>query len=67
MINIIINGEDKSIPADFTVSNLIEHLSLENKRLAIEVNLEIVPKSNYDQCKLSRGDKIEIVHAIGGG
>jgi sulfur carrier protein len=66
-MNIIINGESKTVPNYFTAAQLIEHLGLQGKRLAMEVNLEIVPRSTYEIHQFGEGDKIEIVHAIGGG
>jgi sulfur carrier protein len=66
-MNIIINGEPKTVPNDFTAAQLIDHLGLQGKRLAMEVNLEIVPRSMYTTHRFAEGDKIEVVHAIGGG
>ena len=66
-MKIIVNGEPRAVPDNFTAARLIEHLELNGKRLAMEVNLEIVPRSTYETHLFSEGDKIEIVHAIGGG
>ena len=66
-MNIVVNGEVKNVAAEFTLQQLIEQLNLGGKRLAIEVNLEIVPRSHYAEHALNDGDRIEIVHAIGGG
>jgi len=66
-MEIQINGESRQVQDECTVAQLLESLSLANKRLAFEVNLEIVPRSDYAQHTLSEGDRIEIVHAIGGG
>ena len=50
----------------WTIKNLIEHLSVDG-RYAIEINKNIIPKSQYSKIKINLGDKIEIVKAIGGG
>ncbi|MDM8568344.1 sulfur carrier protein ThiS [Thiotrichales bacterium HSG1] len=67
MSEILLNGKSKQITNGFTVMALIKDLALENKRLAVEINQEIVPKSQFEQCILAHGDKVEIIHAIGGG
>ena len=66
-MNITLNGESKEIPDGTTAAQLVEFLELRGKRLAIEINEEIVPRSTYSVCRLSPGDHVEIVHAIGGG
>lgn len=66
-MEIYLNGELKSVADNLTISNLIEDLSLENKRFAVEVNLDIIPRSQFEQFKLKNQDKVEIVQAIGGG
>lgn len=66
-MNIQLNGESRDIPASSTAQDLVELLELTGKRLAMEVNLEIVPRTTYAEHALHAGDKIEIVHAIGGG
>jgi sulfur carrier protein len=67
MIEIFLNGKAHSVEEECSVATLIEKLDLKNKRLAVEVNLEIVPRSQFEQRRLLTGDKIEIVHAVGGG
>lgn len=67
-IQLTINGKQRTFEAGiFTVENLITSLGLEGKRLAIECNGEIVPRSQFVQTQLSEGDKLEIVGAVGGG
>lgn len=61
------NGEVRQVPEDMTVAQLLEDMVLTGKRLAVEVNLEIVPRSTHGVRKLQAGDRVEIVHAIGGG
>ena len=66
-MEIKLNGLPKQIPDDVTAAQLIDILQLTGKRLAVEVNEEIVPRSTYEGYKLKHGDQVEIVHAIGGG
>jgi len=66
-MNIIVNGESQSLEADASLEQLLEILGLTGKRIAVEVNRNIVPRSDYDNFKLSDNDSIEIVNAIGGG
>ena len=66
-MNIFLNGEPREAGVQITLSILVSELSLTSKRLAIEVNEEVVPRSRYEEFALSEGDKVEIVHAIGGG
>jgi thiamine biosynthesis protein ThiS len=62
-----INGESRSFPDGLTVATLIGHLGMKTDRVAVELNLEIVPRSNWDSTHLKDGDKLEIVHFVGGG
>jgi thiamine biosynthesis protein ThiS len=66
-MDIFLNGEIQPVEENCTIAALIRKLNLENKRLAIEVNLEIVPRSQFEQQVLAAGDRVEIVQAIGGG
>jgi sulfur carrier protein len=66
-MEITLNGEPKQIPTGTTAARLIELLDLSGRRLAVEVNEEIVPRSTYYGYTFQPGDKVEIVHAIGGG
>jgi len=66
-MEIFINGEPRQVAESLHISKLVEMLDLTNRRIAVEVNLEIVPRSTYATHQLQAGDKIEIVHAIGGG
>ncbi|MFZ3088852.1 MAG: sulfur carrier protein ThiS [Methylotenera sp.] len=63
-----INGKPRSFDAtNFTVADLVQHLDLVGKRLAVERNGEIVPRSQFSSTQLADGDKLEIVGAVGGG
>ena len=66
-MNVHVNGKIESLPTDCSISTLIEQMDLEGKRIAVELNLDIVPKSEHLQTQLKEGDVVEIVHAIGGG
>jgi thiamine biosynthesis protein ThiS len=67
MMQVTLNGDELQIANDCTVSRLLEQLQIGRERVAVEVNLQIVPKSAYDFHTLAAGDKIEIVHFVGGG
>jgi sulfur carrier protein len=62
-----VNGAATDLPPGFTARQLLERLELAGKRVALEVNGEIVPRSAHGTHQLQDGDKVEIVHAIGGG
>ncbi|MBB5319784.1 sulfur carrier protein ThiS [Marinobacter oulmenensis] len=66
-MQIQLNGETIELPAGSTVAVLIEKLALAGKRLAVEVNEDIVPRSQHPEFILDDGDRVEVVHAIGGG
>ncbi|MEK7265312.1 MAG: sulfur carrier protein ThiS [Pseudomonadota bacterium] len=66
-MELIINGESARYDGLRTVSDLVAALGLEPKKLAVELNRAIVPKSAYGATPLSNGDTLEIVHFVGGG
>ncbi|MDI9244192.1 sulfur carrier protein ThiS [Marinobacter sp. CHS3-4] len=66
-MQIQVNGEPMELNDGATVSDLIQRMALEGKRLAVEVNEDIVPRSEHPQFTFSEGDRVEVVHAIGGG
>ena len=66
-IKIKINGKSKTLIKEYKLSNLIKKLKIPVKKVAIELNQEIVDKKNISKIKLKNNDKIEIVHFIGGG
>jgi len=66
-MRLTINGELRDLATAATVQELLSALELDARKIAIELNREIVPRSAYDATALSDGDKIEIVHFIGGG
>lgn len=66
-IQITLNGEPRQLPSQLTAQELVAMLNLQGKRLAMEVNQEIVPRSRFGDYRLAHGDTVEIVFAIGGG
>lgn len=66
-MQIQLNGEARRIEKEVTVAGLIETLGLAERRIAVEVNENIVPRSAHPAMYLADGDRVEIVHAIGGG
>ena len=66
-MRLTINGEERDFDAPLTVEDLLSRIGIESRKVAVERNLEIVPKSDYAGVGLSDGDKLEIVHFIGGG
>jgi len=66
-MNITVNGTANEYPDKLSASELLRSLGLADKRLALEINEEIVSRSTYDSHVINPGDRVEIVHAIGGG
>lgn len=62
-----LNGEPYAIAPGLTAADLVEQLGLSGRRIAVEINEQIVPKSQLAATSLADGDQIEVVHAIGGG
>jgi sulfur carrier protein len=67
MIEIELNGDTRQVPKGSTLNDLVTKLGLTGKRIAVEYNLEILPKSEHADTLLQVSDRVEIVHAIGGG
>jgi thiamine biosynthesis protein ThiS len=66
-LNITLNGDMRAIPDGLSVDGLLRHLGIESKKVAVERNLEIVPKSAFQATHVAEGDRLEIVAFIGGG
>ena len=66
-MKLIINGEEKQFDAVSTLASLIEQLGIKGDRVAVELNRDIVSRSKWAETKLQDGDKLEIVHFVGGG
>lgn len=67
MIKLTINGQPQQFESPLNVSQLVEHLALQGKRIAIERNGEIIPRSQFSEQQLMSGDQLEVVVAVGGG
>jgi len=66
-MQILVNGNTEEIPDGAKMADLIEQLMLTGQRLAVEVNEELVPRSRLQEHRLAAGDRVEIIHAVGGG
>ena len=66
-MKVIVNGEEKEIPEGLTVVGLLNKLGIGKERVAVELNLDIVPKSRFAETVLNDGDRVEIVSFVGGG
>lgn len=66
-MNVVINGEERAFGAPMSVEALLRELGIDPRKVAVERNLEIVPKSTYDDVMVAEGDRLEVVHFIGGG
>lgn len=66
-MQIVLNGKPYILSGENTVTALVKQLELENRRIAVELNQDIVLRSEYASTRLQAGDQVEIVHAIGGG
>ncbi len=66
-MQITVNGETRELDEGQTLTQLLTQLELTGKRIAVELNESIIPRARHDETVLRDGDKIEIIHAIGGG
>lgn len=66
-VHVQINGETREVPDGLTVTGLLAHLGLSAGRVAIERNLDILPRTQWGDTSVSAGDRFEIVHLVGGG
>jgi sulfur carrier protein len=66
-MRLLINGEERGFAEVRDVADLVKTLGLDARKVAVERNLEIVPRSTYASARLADGDRIEIVHFVGGG
>lgn len=67
MLRLVINGEDRQTESSQNVQDLLQELDITGSHIAVAVNLEVIPRAAYADTRLKEGDKIEIVHAVGGG
>ncbi len=66
-MHIQVNGESRQVPEEINVTELLRDLQLNVERVAVEINLEILDRRNFDARTLQEGDRIEILSFIGGG
>ncbi len=66
-MRLLLNGEERDVAGVVTIADLVAQLGLDARKVAVERNLEIAPRSTYDDTALADGDRIEIVTFIGGG
>ncbi|MBK5971077.1 MULTISPECIES: sulfur carrier protein ThiS [Thiorhodovibrio] len=66
-MHIFLNGESHELDPGTTLQRLIDQQGLTGRRLAIEVNQTLVPRSQFAASELAEGDRVEIIHAVGGG
>ena len=66
-MKLVLNGESQTFETPLTLTALIEKLGMKSDRIAIELNRNIVPREQWPQTQLSEGDRLEIVHFVGGG
>ncbi|MDH3513461.1 MAG: sulfur carrier protein ThiS [Gammaproteobacteria bacterium] len=66
-MKIMLNGQEKSLQAPVTIAALLQDMGLGERRVAVEVNREIIPRSRHGEVELKDNDRVEVVFAIGGG
>lgn len=66
-MQIVLNGQTRTLETGTTLADLVATLEFRGRRMAIEVNEEVIPRSEYADFVLGEGDRVEIVHAVGGG
>ena len=66
-MKIFINGETKELAEEIKLNELLKHFSLPSERIAIELNREVIRKKDWENIKVNDGDKLEVIHFVGGG
>lgn len=66
-MNLIINGDERTFSSPLTLARLVEELGMKPDRVAIELNRNLVPRQQWPETSLAEGDRLEIVHFVGGG
>ena len=66
-MNILFNGEPRSVRDAITIAELLEKLALDPRRVAVEVNLDLAPRDRHGETTLKEGDQLEVVTLVGGG
>ena len=67
LIELLVNGKPHGLPAGLSIAELLEHLELNPKQVAVEVNLQVVPRESHATHRLAEGDTIEVMTFVGGG
>ncbi len=67
LVNLLVNGDPRTVPSDCTVAELIDALGLQTHRIAIAINRDVVPRSAFATHQLAADDRVEILEAVGGG
>ena len=66
-MQVTINGETRDVPSDLTVEELLREIGTKQERVAVELNLEVVPRAEFGERRVRDGDSLEVVHFVGGG
>ena len=66
-MDVILNGEPTTVPTPLTVGGLLVHLEIDARRVAVELNEEVIKRARYDETPVRAGDAVEIVNFVGGG
>jgi thiamine biosynthesis protein ThiS len=66
-IRVQLNGREREVPAGLTVQGLLHELGLEPRLVVVERNREIIQRARYDEVQVGEGDRLELVHFVGGG
>ena len=66
-INIVLNGETRHVPVGLNLQDLVEELALPRQRIAVELNKQVVRRSEWPEKVVNEGDRLEVVHFVGGG
>jgi thiamine biosynthesis protein ThiS len=66
-LELLVNGEPRSVPRDCTLAGLLDCLGFSERRIAVAINRSVVPRSTFQDQRLAKGDRVEILEAVGGG
>ncbi len=66
-MQIVLNGQNREVIDQCSIAKVLEILELQNRKVAVEVNQEVIPRTQHKFFVLSRGDQVEIIQAVGGG
>jgi len=67
ILEFALNGKPRTERAPLRVGELLERVGLGERRVAVAINAEVVPRSRFDQVEIRSGDRVEVIHAVGGG